>query len=143
MDHNERSWFAAAGLAYTGAHFDEDLTYREKAKRWRLAREGRRPADVKPDWFTDTPAPPCEAPCEHFNFCRDSRMACERFDEYVETGKINSELPKIPTASWFAVAFWPHETDRGGPSPITAARDAARAEVDAIIAEDEQGEDGT
>ena len=53
---------------------------------------------------------PCDG-CEKHDTCRDHALACEQFQNYVETGEIELVLPKIPTKEIFMEIYFEEELE--------------------------------
>jgi hypothetical protein len=62
-------------------------------------------ADVVWKKMMDEMGSPCVG-CEHHDACRDHELACEQFQNYVETGEIELVLPKIPTKQIFMEIYF-------------------------------------
>jgi hypothetical protein len=53
---------------------------------------------------------PCDG-CEKHDTCRDHELACEQFQNYVETGEVELVLPKIPTKEIFMEIYFEEELE--------------------------------
>ena len=51
---------------------------------------------------------PCRG-CEQYHWCAIHEVACEQFEEYVETGEIELILPKEPTKEIFMGIYFEEE----------------------------------
>ena len=53
---------------------------------------------------------PCDG-WEKHETCRDHELACEQFQNYVETGEVELVLPKIPTKEIFMEIYFEEELE--------------------------------